>query len=788
MAVQPKESVLSARCDPFQQQLDLALCSRPVHQAIHQLYKRAFTCISSRECLLVWHVVHLALMRSVMVQSMQTEWWPADWVLEINSHVPQGFASMLEAASLQTGFHARRESLNFLSSPRPNQRDYRLPSPAKSAILVHYFTESSSEAEEIHPFLDLLACLASRQGMDFVLDRSPHLEIHWQAKAWAPPHTIDRYLQAQGFAPRGGNFSRTLVRFVERWLDKGGGCGLHGGEDTHISEPAMADEQWLLRLSQPHFWNMFEQRIGIVGGNPYRWAKIWAIEAALRNREAVIYFDYDVTVRPDCMGAVHLLDELFAPEEPGGPIPHIVLRDSSPHVDCLNSGFLALRNSSLARRFLGLWKERAQWPGMAYADQGALGEALLHLLDVERAQRLGTTEKTNTYRCVVHLLPTSAMETRWRDYCECFQSLVSKMIGDFGERNSSLVRFVNPRHFDVNYLPNSFTDHWMKLDRMRLLPWRPDVRFEGSSKGRVALPPVTPFVVHWAGIAGRTALMRQYLIQRFGVPSQVFLPGQSLKNRCAAVLPLSPRVKPECTSSLGGAGTHFETVYHPWHYASSRTLRNSTHDAAALALFNFTLRSLQTEPAATGQAVKHLPDRAQDQFTASSRFRADLLALVGGPEAARNMVVVELGTYLGYTTRFLAEHFRAVVSVEKNPSYFVRAQALTANLENVKLIMMDTLLEEWDPLQAAAESLGGAELVLLDTDHTYEPLLSDLSLALFGQLGPGDLNWKPRFLVLDGFYEYASAVQASHEFVVSGWLRQLTPVGESEAMAFAVSP
>ena len=54
------------------------------------------------------------------------------------------------------------------------------------------------------------------------------------------------------------------------------------------------------------------ERLGVVSGPPIRWVKAFAIQKALSSHEAVVYLDYDITVRPDCLGAARLIQDLFS--------------------------------------------------------------------------------------------------------------------------------------------------------------------------------------------------------------------------------------------------------------------------------------------------------------------------------------------------------------------------------------------------------------------------------------------------------------------------------------------
>ena len=89
----------------------------------------------------------------------------------------------------------------------------------------------------------------------------------------------------------------------------------------------------------------------VLNGDPLRWAKVWSMAAQLPHFAAVFHFDYDMTVRPDRLD--FKLTELFRGGD--GEERHVLVRDTPTHVDCINSGFVALRNTPLGHLFLELW-------------------------------------------------------------------------------------------------------------------------------------------------------------------------------------------------------------------------------------------------------------------------------------------------------------------------------------------------------------------------------------------------------------------------------------------------
>merc|ERR1711892_996725 len=123
-------------------------------------------------------------------------------------------------------------------------------------------------------------------------------------------------------------------------------------------------------------------------------------------------------------------------------------------------------------------------------------------------------------------------------------------------------------------------------------------------------------------------------------------------------------------------------------------------------------------------------------------------------------MVVEIGGYLGYTTRFLAENFRVVVSIEAIPHFVAAARRVLTSHGNAAVLQLNTLQDDWTPVVSRAQAAGGANVVLVDGDHTYETVLNDLELAVFGGLGPTHRGRRPQYVALDDYFVRAEVAQA----------------------------
>ncbi|CAE8717914.1 unnamed protein product, partial [Polarella glacialis] len=179
-----------------------------------------------------------------------------------------------------------------------------------------------------------------------------------------------------------------------------------------------------------------------------------------------------------------------------------------------------------------------------------------------------------------------------------------------------------------------------------------------------------------------------------------------------------------------------------------------------------------------------IPDRSDDGWTVTAKFRDDVVRLIGGDAIAKSMVAVEIGTYLGYTTSFLAGAFKAVLGVELVPRFAEMTRQLLAGRgqSNAKVLQLNSFRDDFAAAADFTRAHGGADLVLVDGEHAYENVVNDLNLALFAGFGPEERKGQPRFVALDDYFVRAEVAQATLDFIQLGLLRLVGPLGFGEGM------
>ncbi|CAE7232104.1 GIP [Symbiodinium natans] len=780
-----------------------------IARKVHFLVEEIHGCRTVRQCFLLWHFVSLYIGFPLRFYAQSV--WMFGFPPEVMKEGLKRLQVVVEAKARSQSWEYLKEWRHVATalqdaqvphdpaSPTHVPRVPSVPSPRHTALLVHYAAGAKAMADAA-PFIDLLACFASRQGMSFVYDKTVHFKPTWLRYNQVGVLS-DAYILGRGARPftsdghRHRSASSSWNWTASNITDAGAVAGRFlldiFQRVTEATYPgrfkrgiAAGDaERTLLRLSNRAVWRRTLGMLGVVSGPPLRWVKALAIQRALSSHEAVVYLDYDVTVRPDCLGAARLVQDIFSGSIGTGP--HIVVRDSPPGADCMNTGFIAVRKSPVSKAFIRLWKSKMGWPGAVHGDQGPLAETVLQLLDIERRmeQVQNGSRLTETYgyesTCLPMLFPTWYGVSSWREYCDCWQQILRLQVGPYQNRHSRFIKFINPQKLDVNFVPQ----HLYDLPKMRLLPWQLSKQIKQikqvsrlgnvSKDSSVLLPELTPLIVHWAGFGNRTHLMREYLVRRFGVKPTFFKMDRF--QRCSALAAISPRVNRNCIH--GSMGSSIEHIYENWDESKLDNMMRDVRKAEATF--------------AAALVAGELPDHTSDHWTVTARFRDDLLSLLGGKTTTRDMTVLELGTYVGYTTSFLAGAFRFAFGVDSQASFVKHATELlmAKGQENRSTVLhLNTLTDDLSELARISKALGGIDVVFIDADHSFASVVNDLGLALYGGLGPNSNGGRPRYIVLDDVFSRAEVRQAFVDFENLGLLRRVNYLGHEEGILCEVAP
>lgn len=233
------------------------------------------------------------------------------------------------------------------------------------------------------------------------------------------------------------------------------------------------------------------------------WASVLAARRQLRHYDAVLVVDFDAFVTPAC---AHLpfASHLWPP----GDRSAVVVRDPPPHQDP-NMGVFGVRAGAAGARFLAEVLAKRYWLASPRPIANAFTETMLELLWSERA-REGVVDGY-VASCLPYAFADVDWSSRVADYAACFHRRLEALAGPHGLRASEAIRFVDPRHFDINYVPR---------------PWEP------TGRG---------FLHHHAGRKNWTAMLAAFGLTRFSASGgRACAIAQRFAQRLPACVPGTP--------------------------------------------------------------------------------------------------------------------------------------------------------------------------------------------------------------------------------------------------------
>eukprot|EP00927_Polykrikos_kofoidii_P072789 TRINITY_DN68887_c0_g1_i1.p1 TRINITY_DN68887_c0_g1~~TRINITY_DN68887_c0_g1_i1.p1 ORF type:complete len:569 (-),score=76.49 TRINITY_DN68887_c0_g1_i1:24-1730(-) len=424
------------------------------------LLSHLLACRRIRPCSLYWFFMVFLFGKNGMYPYRDAGVWP--WLVIL--------ANVTKHMKSERSAEMRRRQDTIAEFDRYSRSVTDADAEAASMLLVYGDSPAYFKRADVAPFMHQLRCYADARGMQFVVDVKGSRVWHKNLVSYGVSinNNSGFYITARGeIGDRSQNCLQSLIKdFVEGRLERVG--------------------------------NLSQHIDGLAANyrDPYVFGRIWALEENLSRvgqGGLAIYYDPDVTIRPDAWDE-SLISHLLA--EAGGSNGHIFIADTWPGIECVNGGFLAVRNTPIARVFIEMWKEKMFWAGTW--TQGALAETVLEILGME--VKLRTKGRYSySHSCLLEMMPFPDGMLAYQSYCDCWVTTVNNLVGPYRHRNSHIVTFVDPERVAVNFVPNNlFVHHNFELSKMRLVP----------DSGR---PSLTPFVVHWAGLGHqRLGLVREF--------------------------------------------------------------------------------------------------------------------------------------------------------------------------------------------------------------------------------------------------------------------------------------
>lgn len=179
------------------------------------------------------------------------------------------------------------------------------------------------------------------------------------------------------------------------------------------------------------------------------WMRWFAAERFLSFYDALLIVDPDQVIVAPCwhLSIAELLGTWPTPDRPA---PDVGVRDFG-RPQTLNNGVALLRNSPRGWHFLKLLLEKASWLHTMEHDQGPFDETVLEMLSME-AMAANDINESYDSECAQFLFPNSKGHHDLARYAMCCWRTTESLSGPFGERRSQVIRFLDPRQYDVNHV------------------------------------------------------------------------------------------------------------------------------------------------------------------------------------------------------------------------------------------------------------------------------------------------------------------------------------------------
>ncbi|MHA2407903.1 MAG: hypothetical protein ACXACA_05990, partial [Candidatus Ranarchaeia archaeon] len=163
----------------------------------------------------------------------------------------------------------------------------------------------------------------------------------------------------------------------------------------------------------------------------------------------------------------------------------------------------------------------------------------------------------------------------------------------------------------------------------------------------------------------------------------------------------------------------------------------------------------------TEEILQFIPDKREDKNTTSLKFKTDLINYFD-KLSLKNCL--EVGTYIGYSTRILSFLFDEVTTIDSNENYLVNARELNFDRDNITYLQLDVYNSDW--------GLNGEFTTsFIDCVHTYDAVQHDIKKSL---------EYGVTYLVFDDYGIDANMKRSIDDFIKTDENFEVTFVGEPE--------
>ena len=168
--------------------------------------------------------------------------------------------------------------------------------------------------------------------------------------------------------------------------------------------------------------------------------------------------------------------------------------------------------------------------------------------------------------------------------------------------------------------------------------------------------------------------------------------------------------------------------------------------------------------------LNNIPDKSENKNTTSLKFKEDLIDFLG--DRFMEKTILEIGTYIGHTTRLLSFLFKKVITVDKNHDFLCDARELNIDRNNIEFMEGDIY-----DFMVFDEFRDKVDVIFIDAIHEYRCVLSDTINSIAEFAGSKDI-----YLIYDDYGLIPEVKKAVDDCLTVGFIEFVGHIGHEKGI------